>query len=89
MVAAGWVLATPSDGASFFDVRYGRPCRIDHAFVSRHFTVLGSQFVSEFGGRSFIGITRSHLSDHAILLIDIELTSSPLGLVDSCGDRTS
>jgi hypothetical protein len=47
-------------------------CRIDHAFVSGHFQVIGSRFVVELDGQRFVGNGRDALSDHAILVIEIE-----------------
>ena len=73
----GWQLASPSEGASYWTVK-GKPCRLDHAFVSQHFTILESRYVSDLGALGSIGHSKDALSDHAILLIDIEpLTSRP------------
>jgi hypothetical protein len=46
-------------------------CRIDHAFVSRHFRVIDSRFVAEFLGERFVGAKGDALSDHSILLIEL------------------
>jgi endonuclease/exonuclease/phosphatase family metal-dependent hydrolase len=73
LILGGWQLASPTDGASYWTLKNGAPCRIDHAFVSEHFTVIDSRYVTEFEGRRFIGVAQQALSDHAILSIHIEL----------------
>jgi endonuclease/exonuclease/phosphatase family metal-dependent hydrolase len=73
LIGDGWQFASPADGASYWTLKDRSPCRIDHAFVSGHFVVKGSSYVTESGGRSFVGIGPDALSDHAILSIDIEL----------------
>jgi endonuclease/exonuclease/phosphatase family metal-dependent hydrolase len=72
LIDEGWRLASPAEGASFWTIRAKVPCRIDHAFVSQHFTVLDSRYVSDLGEHGFIGITKDALSDHGILWVDVE-----------------
>jgi endonuclease/exonuclease/phosphatase family metal-dependent hydrolase len=71
LIDGGWQLASPGEGASYWTVK-GKPYRLDHAFVSQHFTVLESRYVSDFGALGSIGHSKDALSDHAILWIDIE-----------------
>ena len=73
LIDDGWQLASPADGASYWTLGNRSPCRIDHAFVSGHFTVMDSKYVTEFDGCSFIGNGQRALSDHAILSVEIEL----------------
>lgn len=75
MIDYGWQLAIPKEGASFWTPGRMVPCLLDYAFVSGHFTILDASYVSDFAGRGSIGRTKESLSDHAILWIDIELTS--------------
>jgi endonuclease/exonuclease/phosphatase family metal-dependent hydrolase len=72
LVATGWQLASPGDGASFWSFKDSSPCRIDHAFVSRHFAVIDTRYVTEFQDQRFVGIGPKAVSDHAILSIDLE-----------------
>ena len=71
----GWQLASPGEGASYWTVK-GNSRRLDHAFVSQSLTVLDSRYVSHFGALGMIGFTKDALSDHAILVIDIERRAS-------------
>ena len=73
LIDDGWQLASPTDGASYWTLGNGSPCRIDHAFVSGHFTVMDSRYVTESKGRALVGVGPGALSDHAILSVDIEL----------------
>jgi endonuclease/exonuclease/phosphatase family metal-dependent hydrolase len=73
VVAIGWQLASPTDGGSYWSLKNGSPCRIDHAFVSSHFTVIDTKYVTEFEGQKFVGVGPKAISDHAILAIDVEL----------------
>lgn len=75
LVENGWQHAQPAEGASYWTIN-GQPVRIDHAFVSRHFTIQESRYVTEFAGTSFIGTKNDKLSDHAALVIDIDWKSS-------------
>jgi hypothetical protein len=70
MVDDGWQLAAPPDGSSFWTVN-GHSVRIDHAFVSRHFTVERASYVTKLGEYVFAGKDAGALSDHAALSIDI------------------
>lgn len=69
MVAAGWRHAAPVDGASFITLR-GAGKRIDHAFMTRHFSIMHSHYVTESGGYRLLGKPAEALSDHAALLVD-------------------
>ncbi len=86
----GWQMASPAkEEASFWTVK-GRPCRLDHAFVSRHFTVLESRYVCDLGVLGSVGRTKGALSDHAILLMDIELMApgKVTSVFNTAGDET-
>ena len=89
LVSIGWQLASPAEDASYWAFKNGTPCRIDHAFVSEHFEVMCARYVAEFEDHRFVGIGPRAISDHAILLIDVELKasrnfdSSPKGSIDS------
>jgi len=76
LIEGGWQLATPTDGASYWTVNDRTPCRIGHAFVTQHFKVLNARYVTEFGALGILGSTKDALSDHAILLIEIERMAS-------------
>ncbi len=85
----GWQLASPKDGASWWTLKDKVPCRIDHAFVSQHFTVLESRYVSDLGALGSIGHSKEALTDHAILLIDIERMASGevISVFKASGDK--
>ena len=68
--ATGWQHADPPEGqASYWTLR-GDPKRIDHAFVSLHFTVRSARYVRENGPYVFAK-GPGRLSDHAALVVDI------------------
>ena len=75
----GWQLASPREGASWWWSNKAKNCvvpfRIDHAFVSQHFEVSDSRYVSDFGGVGSLGNGKEFLSDHAPLLIVIKKMS--------------
>lgn len=70
LVAEGWQHAAPLEGASFRSAR-GYEVRIDHAFVSRHFAIRKADYVWEIGSYALAGRSRTSVSDHAALLVDI------------------
>jgi endonuclease/exonuclease/phosphatase family metal-dependent hydrolase len=76
LVAIGWKLASPVEGASYWSFKNGSPCRIDHAFVSEHFTVIDARYVTEFECQRFVGIGPKAITDHAILSIDLEICNA-------------
>ena len=69
---AGWQLASPPPGGSYWSLN-GHSVRIDHAFVSRHFTIAAAAYVSESHGHIFAGNAPDVFSDHAALSIDMRL----------------
>lgn len=71
MVKAGWTHAAPKEGSSYWTSK-GKPLSLDHAFVSPQFEVYGSEYVSNFSGKNFVGRKREFLSDHAILSLDLQ-----------------
>ena len=72
LLAEGWQHAAPTEGASFWSPR-GHPVRIDHAFVSKHFSIQNARYVDVFDRYVFAGRGRRALSDHAVLVVDIAL----------------
>jgi endonuclease/exonuclease/phosphatase family metal-dependent hydrolase len=69
IVDAGFTHASPPDGASFWTPS-GHGVRIDHAFVSKHFSVTSAEYVTEAAGHLLVG-RRDALSDHAALVVEI------------------
>lgn len=72
LVAAGWQHAVPRDGVSYWPVAGGEGKQLDHAFVSRHFTVRCAQYVWEANHYIFAGNNAGAMSDHAVLVVDID-----------------
>jgi endonuclease/exonuclease/phosphatase family metal-dependent hydrolase len=72
MVDAGWRLAAPESGSSYWTL-FGLGKRLDHAFVSSHFNVLTAAYVLEVNGFQ-LARGPGALSDHAALVIDISRT---------------
>src|SRR5262249_49934409 len=68
LVAMGWQHAPT--GPTFWTLK-GHPVRIDHAFVSNHFTIEDSVSVREDSLFVFAGNGKAALSDHAALYLDI------------------
>ncbi|MBI3679474.1 MAG: endonuclease/exonuclease/phosphatase family protein [Acidobacteria bacterium] len=64
LVALGWQHAIPPQGASY-RTPTGLERRIDHCFVSGHFTVQCSSYIWEVGPHLLAGKAASALSDHA------------------------
>lgn len=69
MVDAGWSLAAPESGSSYWTL-FGLGKRLDHAFVSPHFKVLAAEYAKEVNGFR-LARGRGALSDHAALVVDI------------------
>lgn len=67
----GWQHSMPSSGASYWAIINGNGRRLDHAFVSRHFDVLAIEYISESGSYVFAGKKSEAMSDHAVLLLEI------------------
>ena len=72
LASNGWYHALPVDGASYWTPK-GKPCRLDHAFVSRRLRVHCSQYISENDRYIFAREAHDGLSDHAVLAIDLDL----------------
>jgi endonuclease/exonuclease/phosphatase family metal-dependent hydrolase len=70
LLAVGWQHALPSVGASFWGTN-STGVRIDHAFVTKHFTIQSARYVTESNGHIFVGKTSVALSDHAALLAEL------------------
>lgn len=73
LINQGWQHAVPSGDPSYWSPR-GHGVQIDHAFVSRHLTVSGTQFVKEKNGYVFVGRSEGGMSDHAVLVVDVSTT---------------
>ena len=80
----GWYHALPAEGASYYSQRGGviSPFRIDHAFFSKHLTVLSSEYRTEYGPYRFAktpdtllnaGNKVKAMSDHAMLVVEFDL----------------
>jgi endonuclease/exonuclease/phosphatase family metal-dependent hydrolase len=78
LVADGWQLASPADGASFWTLNGHAVC-IDHAFVSGLLRVDGACYVTKHDGHIFAGKEPGALSDHAALVVDVSRGASFLG----------
>jgi endonuclease/exonuclease/phosphatase family metal-dependent hydrolase len=74
LVAAGWQHAMPSSGVSYWPVAGGVGKRLDHAFISKHFIVREAEYIWESSHFIFAGKKEGAMSDHAVLLVDIEQT---------------
>jgi endonuclease/exonuclease/phosphatase family metal-dependent hydrolase len=72
----GWQHVMPKSGASYWSIKNGSRRRLDHAFVSRHFDVLAVEYISESGSHIFAGKKSESMSDHAVLLIEVNMKSS-------------
>ena len=71
LIKQGWQNATPSEGASYWSP-IGNGVRIDHAFTSNHLLIKKTQFIKQSGQYVFVGKDPEALSDHAILMVDLE-----------------
>lgn len=71
LVDEGWQHAMPKSGSSYWDIKNGNGKRLDHAFISRHFDVLDANYISESGSYIFAGKKSDAMSDHAVLLVEI------------------
>jgi endonuclease/exonuclease/phosphatase family metal-dependent hydrolase len=69
MESHGWIHAAPTEGASYWTLR-GKGVRIDHAFVTRHFSVKRARYLEEVDGQRIVR-SKEALSDHALLLVDL------------------
>jgi endonuclease/exonuclease/phosphatase family metal-dependent hydrolase len=86
LIDDGWQHAAPPEGSSYWNLN-GHPVRIDHAFVSRHFTVTNAAYVTNLGGYIYAGRDPGALSDHAALAIDIT-RSEPYSTSASLSSQT-
>lgn len=75
LVDEGWQHAMPTSGASYWVVKNGIGKRLDHAFISRHFDILTTEHISESGSYVFAGKKSEAMSDHTVLLIEINMKS--------------
>ncbi|MHC1757118.1 MAG: endonuclease/exonuclease/phosphatase family protein [Methanosarcina sp.] len=75
LVDEGWQHAVPKSGASYWAIKNGSERRLDHAFTSRHFDVLDAKYIIESGSYVFAGKKSEAMSDHAVLLIEINIKS--------------
>lgn len=70
METEGWQRAKPA-GSSYWTVRGGEGRRLDHAFVTGHFRILRSAYITESGPFTFAGKGSEAISDHAALLVEL------------------
>jgi endonuclease/exonuclease/phosphatase family metal-dependent hydrolase len=73
MVTDGWQHAQPKTGSSHVTNVGGWEKRLDHIFLSRHFSVRESEYRTEFLDYIFSGKKFGAMSDHAVLIVDAEL----------------
>ena len=69
ILASGWQLATPREGASYFGLG-GRTSVVDHLLVSPACAAADARFVTTAGGLALAGAPDS-ISDHAALVAEI------------------
>jgi endonuclease/exonuclease/phosphatase family metal-dependent hydrolase len=74
LIDAGFIHASPAIGASYWTLR-GLGVRIDHAFTTKSFNVLGAEYVTQVGQHVLVG-SRAAYSDHAALLVDVTMRPS-------------
>jgi endonuclease/exonuclease/phosphatase family metal-dependent hydrolase len=66
----GWTVAAPAEGWSYIG-KTGHTSRIDHALLSPGLVATSARYVTEVDGYAFAGTTGA-LSDHAVLVVDVE-----------------
>jgi hypothetical protein len=71
LIDSNWQHPIPPQGHSYWTPKGHGVC-IDHAFVSKHFKVKDVRFITEYAGHVFVGKDKGGLSDHAVLIINIE-----------------
>lgn len=74
----GWKHATPISGYSFKSFNNGSERRIDHVFTSRHFDILDAKYILESNQYIFTGKKSEAMSDHAVLLVEIQMNSQSI-----------
>lgn len=70
LVDQGWHHALPAEGDSYWGPG-GAARRLDHAFVTPHFTVTAATYVASVDGHLLGGRGPQALSDHAALVVDL------------------
>ena len=73
LVTDGWQHAQPETGSSHVTHVGGWEKRLDHIFLSGHFSFRNPEFRTESGSCIFTGKMPVAMSDHAVLLVDAEL----------------
>ena len=71
--ADGWHHALPETGSSHVTRKGGWEKRLDHIFLSRHFSYREPKYMTEFHDYVFSGKKFGAMSDHAVLIADAEL----------------
>lgn len=74
LVADGWQLALPEDGASYWSPN-NHAVRLDHAFVSKDYRVMSARYIDRVDGLILANRHSYTLPDHAALEIVIENVS--------------
>jgi endonuclease/exonuclease/phosphatase family metal-dependent hydrolase len=72
LINDGWQHALPEMGASYWTVRGGKEKKLDHIFLSRHFSFRQPEYITESGQYVFAKKPGA-MSDHAVLVVDAEL----------------
>ena len=71
----GWSLVTPSEGWSYMS-KTGHTSRIDHGLLSPALTATDARYFTDAGGLVLAGRHPPAPSDHAVLVIDVELDTA-------------
>jgi endonuclease/exonuclease/phosphatase family metal-dependent hydrolase len=67
-----WQGASPKEGGSYWTIRGGMEKRLDHIFLSTHFSFRNPEYRTESGQYIFAKKPVA-MSDHAVLLVDADL----------------
>jgi len=72
LVADGWKLPSPEGNWSFIS-KTGANSRIDHALVSPLLGVTAARYAREIGSTKLAGPDGAAFSDHAVLVLDVQI----------------
>jgi len=75
LAGGGWQIPSPTGRWSYIS-RRGSTYRIDHAIVSPSVRITGAQYVAELADVVLAGSSKSAVSDHAALVLEIEPAST-------------
>jgi endonuclease/exonuclease/phosphatase family metal-dependent hydrolase len=72
LVKDKWQDASPKEGGSYWTIRGGMEKKLDHIFLSTHFSFRNPEYRTESGQYIFTKKPGA-MSDHAVLVVDAEL----------------